>query len=256
MRFEGQVAIVTGAAGGIGRAAVERFASEGAQVVAVDLPGSDLEGVVAAAKQAGGEALAVAADVTRAADVARYVAAATETFGRIDHFFNNAGVEGAIAPLLEYPDDEFDHVVAVNVRGVFLGMKHVAAPMVAAGRGSIVNMASVAGLGGSPMLVGYVASKHAVVGMTKSAAYELGPAGVRVNAVCPSPVETRMMRSLEQGLSPDDPATVHDLMAARIPLGRYGEPEEIAAVVAFLCSDDARFVNGLVAPVDGGMRAG
>lgn len=255
MRFNDQVAIVTGAAGGIGRAAVQRFASEGAKVVAVDLPGSDLDAAVAVAKEAGGEALAVAADVTQAADVAGYVAAATETFGRIDHFFNNAGVEGAIKPLLEYPDEDFDKVIAVNVRGVFLGMKHVAPVMVAAGRGSIVNMASVAGLGGSPMLIGYVASKHAVVGMTKSAATELGPVGVRVNAVCPSPVETRMMRSLEQGISPDDPGTVHDLMAARIPLGRYGEPEEIAAVVAFLCSDDARFLNGLVAPVDGGMRA-
>ncbi|MDY7106324.1 MAG: glucose 1-dehydrogenase [Actinomycetota bacterium] len=255
MRFDGQVAIVTGAAGGIGCAAVERFAAEGARVVAVDLPGTDLEGAVAVAKDAGGEALAVPADVTKAADVARYVDAASGTFGRIDHFFNNAGIEGAITPLLEYPDEMFDRVMAVNARGVFLGIKHVGAVMAAAGRGSIVNMASVAGLGGSAMISAYVASKHAVVGLTRTAAIELGPAGVRVNAVCPSPVETRMMRALETAMSPDDPQAVHDLMSARIPLGRYAEPEDVAAVVAFLGSDDARFLNGMIAPVDGGMRA-
>jgi NAD(P)-dependent dehydrogenase (short-subunit alcohol dehydrogenase family) len=254
-RFEGKVAVITGGAGGIGRAACLRFASEGAKVVAVDLPGSDLDGAVAAVKDAGGEAIAVPADVTQSAQVKAYAEAAVARFGRIDAFFNNAGIEGWVGPSTDYPEEVFDKVLAVNVKGVWLGMKYVVPEMRKTGGGAIVNTASVAGLGGTPTIIAYGASKHAVIGLTKSGALEFGPDNIRVNAVCPSPIETRMMRSLERGINPDAPEAVHRMMAANIPLGRYGEPEEVAALVAFLCSDDAKFINGGVYTVDGGSRA-
>jgi len=252
-RFEGKVAIVTGAAGGIGRAAVERLARDGASIVAVDLAGSALEESVAAAEKAGAESLAVTADVTRAEDVARYVAEGAARFGGIDFLFNNAGIEGAVVPIDVYPDDAFDQVLAVNVRGVFLGMKHVVPELRKRGGGAIVNTSSVAGFLGEPAICAYVASKHAVLGLTKCAANSYGPEGIRVNAVCPSPVETRMMRSLETGLAPEAPEAAKEMIAARIPMGRYATPQEVADVVAFLCSDDARFVNGAALTVDGGM---
>jgi len=252
-RFEGKVVIVTGAAGGIGRAAMERFAQEGAALVAVDLPGSGLEEAVALAEKAGGEALAVAADVTRAEDVARYVAEGASRFGGIDFLFNNAGIEGSVTPIDSYPDDAFDRVLAVNVRGVFLGMKHVIPALRRRGGGAVVNTASVAGFLGEPAIPAYVASKHAVLGLTKCGANTYGPEGIRVNAICPSPVETRMMRSLEAGLAPETPEEAKKMIAQRIPLGRYATPEEVAAAVAFLCSDDARFINGAALTVDGGM---
>jgi NAD(P)-dependent dehydrogenase (short-subunit alcohol dehydrogenase family) len=254
-RFDGKVAIVTGAAGGIGKAACIRFASEGAKIVAVDLPGTPLSDVVDAVKAAGSEAIAVPTDVTAAAQVKNYVDATMAAYGRIDAFFNNAGIEGWVGPSTDYPEEIFDKVLAVNVKGVWLGMKYVVPVMRAQGGGAIVNTASTAGLGATPTIIAYGASKHAVVGMTKSAAVEFGPDKVRVNAVCPSPIETRMMRSLERGINPDDPEAVHKMMAATIPLGRYGEPHEVAALTAFLCSDDATFITGGIYTVDGGSRA-
>ncbi len=250
-RFEGMVAIVTGAAGGIGRAACARFAEDGAKVVAVDLAGSDLDETVAAVSNAGGECITVEADVTQEADVARYVSAALAAYGRVDAFFNNAGIEGVRSALTELDEADFDRVIAVNLKGVWLGMKHVAPAMQQSGGGAIVNTASIAGLSPTPGIIAYGASKHAVVGMTKSAAQELAP-DVRVNAVCPGPIETRMMRSLERQFDPDNPEAVHDAFAAANPLGRYGEPEEVAALVTWLCSDDSRYINGSMHTIDGG----
>lgn len=255
-RFEGKVVLITGAAGGIGRATAQRFAAEGARLALVDLPGSALEEAVAAVEHAGGEAMPVPADVTRAPEVEGYVHATVARFGAVDCFFNNAGIEGAVAPLVDYPDDVFDRVIAVNLKGVYLGLKHVGQAMIERGAGgAVVNTASTAGLGGSPRLVAYGASKHAVVGMTMSAALEFAPAGIRVNAVCPAPIETRMMRSIERQTNPDQPEAEREASARRIPMRRYGTPEEVAALVAFLCSADASYISGAVLPVDGGSRA-
>ena len=254
-RFEGKIAVVTGAAGGIGKAACIRFASEGAQVLAVDLPSTDLAATVQAASQGSGECQSTTADVTKAADVEGYIATAVDMFGSVDLLFNNAGIEGQITPLVDYEEDRFDQVLEVNVQGVWRAMKYVAPVMAERGGGVIVNTASVAGLLGTPGIIAYGASKHAVVGMTKTAAIELAPLGIRVCAVCPSPIETQMMRTLEKGRDGDDPAAVYEQIKATMPLGRYGEPEEVAAFVAFLCSDDASYLTGSAFPIDGGRMA-
>jgi NAD(P)-dependent dehydrogenase (short-subunit alcohol dehydrogenase family) len=252
-RFEDRVVIVTGASGGIGRAALQRFASEGANVVAVDLPSSNVSEVVASLEADGAAVHAVHADVTDADAVRGYVDQAVDRFGGVDALFNNAGIEGAVKPIEEYPDDVFDQVLAVNVRGVFLGMKFVLPALRARGGGAIVNNSSVMGVTGNPLLAGYAASKHAVVGLTRCAALSGAPDGIRVNAICPAPVETRMMRSLETGMLPEDDAAAKAFITSTIPAGRYGEPDEVAALVAFLCSDEAAFINGAAYTIDGAM---
>ena len=254
-RFEGHVVVVTGAAGGIGRATAQRFATEGAAIVAVDLPGSDLAGTAEAVAAAGGESTTVTADVSSESDVAAYVAAALDTYGRLDALFNNAGIEGPVTPLVEYPAGDFDRVMAVNVRGVWLGIKHAGPAIISSGGGAIVNTASMAGMVGTARLCAYGASKHAVIGLTKTAALEFAPLGVRVNAVAPAPVDTPMVRAIEEGMSPADPSAARERMTARVPLARYGTPADIAGVVAFLCSDDAAYMTGAVVPVDGGWKA-
>ena len=252
-RFSGKVAIVTGAAGGIGHATCELLARDGARIVAVDLERAALDAVLQTVAAAGSEAIAVAADVSRADDVRRYVDDGQRHFGGIDYLVNNAGIEGVVRPIEEYPEDVFDRVMAVNVRGVFLGLKYAYPAVRARGGGAMVNLSSVAGITGNPMLSAYIASKHAVVGLTRSAAVSYGAAGIRVNAVLPAPVETRMMRSLEEGFAPGAGATVKQMMTAQVPLGRYAAPAEIASVIAFLLSDEARYVNGSLYTVDGGM---
>jgi 3alpha(or 20beta)-hydroxysteroid dehydrogenase len=256
-RFEDKVVVITGAAGGIGRATAIRFAAEGARVVAVDLAAAaGLAETVAAVEAAGSVALPSEADVSRLADVERTLRDAVDRFGGVDFLFNNAGIEGAICPLTEYPEDVFDRVMAVNCKGVWLGMKVYGPHLRERGGRAIVNTASTAGLSGTPSIIAYGASKHAVVGMTRTAALELAHYNIRVNAICPSPIETRMMRALERGRDPADPEAVHRQNAARNPLKRYGEPAEVAALVAFLCSPDASYINGAIYPIDGGTMAG
>jgi NAD(P)-dependent dehydrogenase (short-subunit alcohol dehydrogenase family) len=254
-RFEGKVVLITGAAGGIGRAAAVRFATEGARLGLVDRVREGLHETLAAVEKAGGAGLIVEADVTRSADVARYAAAVAERWGGVDCFFNNAGILGEVRALVDYPEEIFDRVLAVNVKGVWLGLKTVAPLLRARGGGVIVNTASIAGLRGSRNLVAYTASKHAVVGLTRTAALELAPDHIRVNAVCPSPIDTAMVRALEEGARPANRAAFHERLAGTIPLRRYGQPEEVAALVAFLCSADAGYLTGGIYTVDGGSMA-
>ena len=218
MELHDKVVVVTGAAGGIGRATCERLAGEGARIVAVDLERAALEPVLAAVAELGSEAHAVAADVGVAADVARYVDEGVRRFGGIDLLVNNAGIEGVVRPLEEYPDDVFDRVLAVNVRGVFLGLKHAYAALRARGGGAIVNVASVAGITGNPLLSAYITSKHAVDGLPRSAAVSFPAAGIRVNAVLPAPIDTRMMRSIEEGFAPGAGVSVKQMMITQVPL--------------------------------------
>jgi NAD(P)-dependent dehydrogenase (short-subunit alcohol dehydrogenase family) len=255
MDFSGKVALVTGGGNGIGRAACIGFAKGGAKVVVVDRDGAAAEATAGIVRQAGGEALAVTADVTKSADVKAYVKATLDKYGRIDCFFNNAGIEGKVAPIAEYDEAVFDAVIGVNVKGVFLGLRHVLPEMIRQGGGSVVNTASVAGLVGTPGMPAYVASKHAVIGLTKTAAGEVARQGVRVNAVCPGPVDTRMIHSLEQQLSPGDPAAVEKRYQQALPTGRYSTVEEIANMVLFLCSDLASNTTGGQFVVDSGRTA-
>lgn len=248
-----KVTVITGAAGVIGATTARLFAARGAKLVAVDRPGTDF---AALRKELPGDTVYVEADVVNEADAAKYVKAAVDAFGRIDVFFNNAGIEGVIRPVTDYPLDVFQRVLAVNVAGVFLGMKHVIPVMAKAGKGSIVNMSSGAGMVGSPGMAAYIASKHAVVGLTRTAALECAPLGIRVNCVNPGPIESRMMGSIEDGVSPGAGAEAHKAYAAAIPAKRYGRPEEVASVVAFLASDDSTYVMGALHPIDGGLTAG
>lgn len=253
-RLEDKVAIITGGSGGIGQATAARFLEEGASVVLVDV---DQAGLDAAAKALGGgeRVLTVRADVSNEDDVKRYVKATVDRFGRIDVFFNNAGIEGEVAPLEQQDIAMFDKVIAINVRGAYLGLKHVLPQMYKAGAGSVINTSSVAGLRGSAGVLPYVTSKHALTGMTKVAAIEAAAHDVRVNSVHPSPVNTRMMRSLEAGFDPDDAEAAKAAMEKAIPLGRYGESEDIANLVLFLASDESAFITGAQYRIDGGMGA-
>jgi NAD(P)-dependent dehydrogenase (short-subunit alcohol dehydrogenase family) len=255
MDFDGKVALVTGGAGGIGRAASLAFAAAGARVVIVDRDAGGGAETVAMIGTAGGTARFAAADVTRGADVAAYVQAALDAFGRIDCFFNNAGIEGQVKPTGEYEEAVFDAVIAVNLKGVFLGLRHVLPVMLRQGGGAIVNTASTAGLAGSPGLSAYVASKHGVIGLTRTAASEYGASGIRVNAVCPGPTETRMIRSLEELSSPGRSNSVRERYQAAIPIGRYATAEEIANLVLFLSSDRAASITGGHYLIDGGRSA-
>ena len=255
MDFHGKVALITGAGNGIGRATAVGFARDGARVVVVDRDTAGGEGTAGIIRQQGGEVLFVAADVTKAADIQAYVKAALDAYGAIDCFHNNAGIEGSVAPTAEYDEAMFDAVMGVNVKGVFLGLRHVLPVMLRQQRGAIVNTASVAGLVASPGMPAYVASKHAVIGLTKTAAGEVARSGVRVNAVCPGPIDTRMIHSLESMLNPNDPGSVGDRYQANIPIGRYGTADEVANVVLFLCSDLAGNITGAQYVVDGGRTA-
>lgn len=252
--LDGKIALITGAAGALGLAAAILMASRGAKIAATDIAGADFAPLRAAIPDAA-RLLVVEADVTDEASFAACVSATVKAYGTIDIFFNNAGIEGAVAAIPDYPLATFRKVMDVNVIGVFLGMKLVIPVMAKAGRGSIINSSSVAGLTGSPGLCAYIASKHAVLGLTRTAAVEWGAKGIRVNCINPGPIERRMMASIEKGASPQSPSAVHDSFAQTIPMKRYGTPEEVAGVFAFLASDDAGYVNGAHHAIDGGMTA-
>ena len=259
-RLTGRIALITGGAGGIGRAAAGQFTDEGARVVLVDLDEAALQSVV----QSIGEDKAsyAVADVTQPDQVQSYVNTAVERWGGIDIFLANAGIEGTVSPISDYPIDMFDQVMAVNVRGVWLGLKYVIPVMRDRGGGSIVITSSTAGIGGSAGMSAYVTSKHAVIGLMRTAALECAPLGIRVNTVNPAPIETRMMRSLEEmrvAAADSSAVTVQQTkqaIAERIPLQRYGDPEEVAKLMLFLASEESSFCTGGVYMVDGGRSAG
>ncbi len=255
MKMQGKIALVTGGGSGIGRAACLEFARAGATVMAVDINLAAANETVAAIQALGGQAQSVQADVSKAADVQAYVEGTVNAFGRIDAFFNNAGIEGVIAPLAEYPEEVWDRVISINLKGCFLGLRHVLPVMIAQQKGTIINTASVAGTVGAPNMGAYSASKHAILGLTRTAAGEVGRQGVRVNAICPGPINTRMIRSLEQMSNPSEPSAVMQANTRRNPMGRYGEPEEVARIVVFLASDESNYVNGAAWLIDGGRTA-
>lgn len=252
-RLEGRVAVITGGAGAIGLAAAQAFLREGARVLLVDLDEAALQ---EASKEIDGSASSyVAADVTRPEDVQRYVQAAVARFGGIDVLVLNAGIEGVVKHIPEYPLEVFDKVIAVNVRGVWLGLKYGMPEIGKRGGGAVIITSSIAGLKGVPGLSAYVTSKHAVIGMMRVAALEGAPLGIRVNTVNPAPIDTRMMRSLEEGFAPDAPAQAKEDIAANLPLKRYGTPQEVANLMLFLASEESRFCTGGVYMVDGGSSA-
>src|SRR5271154_2338463 len=253
--FTGKVALITGAGNGIGRATALGFAKGGAKVVLVDRDATGGEATAGIIRQQGGETRFVRADVTKSAEVRDYVKSALDAYGAIDCFFNNAGIEGKWAHTAEHDEEAFDQVIAVNVKGVFLGLRHVLPVLLKQKSGAVVNTASVAGLVATPGMPAYVASKHAVIGLTKTAAGEVARQGVRVNAVCPGPVDTRMIHSLEKMISPDDPESVNKRYQGAIPSGRYTTPEEIANILLFLSSDLASNITGAQYVVDGGRTA-
>jgi NAD(P)-dependent dehydrogenase (short-subunit alcohol dehydrogenase family) len=248
--FEGRVALVTGGSSGIGRATALAFAAHGARVAVASRRAEESEETVRQIEAAGGHAIYVPTDVTQAAQVEALVARTMAEYGGLDFAFNNAGVEGtAFVPLQHYTEATWDEVMDINVKGVFLSMKHEL-PHVVARQGAIVNMASVAGLKGSRMGAAYVASKHAVVGLTKAAAVEYADKGVRINAVAPAVIHTPMAeRAFFQ-----DPA-VKARVVAMHPMGRIGQPEEVAQAVVWLCSPAASFTTGHTLPIDGGLLA-
>jgi len=250
-KFENKVVLITGGSGDIGKTTAELFLEEGAKVAIVGTNDDKL----ARAKEELGNVLTIKADVTNEEDVKDYVNKTVEEYGKIDIFFNNAGTEGKMAAITEQNIDDVRRVMDINVMGVFMGLKHVIPIMQKQGSGSIINTSSDAGLAGSPGLAPYVASKHAVVGLTKTAALEVASDNIRVNSIHPTNVEGRMMESIEAGLNPDDPKAIKDEWTSAIPMGRYAKLEEVARLVLFLASDDASFITGGQYVIDGGILA-
>ncbi|TAA72569.1 SDR family NAD(P)-dependent oxidoreductase [Planococcus salinarum] len=253
-KLEGKVAIITGGAGALGRSTAELFLQEGAKVALVDINQNSLASVVESLGSVE-EAHGLAANLSDEEDVKRYVKHVMQKWGRIDVFFNNAGIIGKVAPLTDQTVEDFEAIMDINVRGVFLGLKHILPIMSAQKSGSVINTSSVSGLMGSSGNSLYSASKHAVVGLTKTAALEVAKDSVRVNSVHPAPLDSAMMKVIEQSLNIDNPSAVRTHISSRIPLGRYGSMEEVSKLVLFLASDDSKFITGSQYRIDGGMGA-
>jgi NAD(P)-dependent dehydrogenase (short-subunit alcohol dehydrogenase family) len=248
--LQDKVALITGGGSGIGRATALKVAREGAKVMIADYNPDGARKTVAMIKEAGGAADCVAADVSVTRQVEAVVAQTVQTFGRLDLAFNNAGIEGTIADTVNYPEDIFDRVIAINLKAVWLGMKYEIPQMLKTGGGAIVNTASVLGLVGLEAAAAYNAAKHGVVGLTKTAALEYAQKNIRVNCVCPGFIRTAMVeRVLDRG------ALAEEMMVALEPMGRIGKPEEIGDGVCWLLSDAASFVTGHSLAIDGGFTA-
>jgi NAD(P)-dependent dehydrogenase (short-subunit alcohol dehydrogenase family) len=248
--YRDKVVLVTGGSYGIGRAAALGFAQRGAKVAIADLDVKRGEDTLRRIKEAGGEAIFVKTDVSSEADVEALVKKTIQTYGRLDCAFNNAGIHKQFIPTLDFTAADWDEMINVNLKSVWLCMKYEIPEMLKQGKGAIVNTSSAAGLVGTPSNPAYPASKHGVVGLTKSTALEFARKGIRVNCVCPGPIRTGMHESLA-AVSPD----IVQTMNSRVPMGRIGEPEEVAAAAIWLCSDEASYITGHALPVDGGIVA-
>ena len=248
--YTDKVAVITGGGSGIGRETCLLLAEKGAKIAVVDISEEGGKETVRQVEDRGSEAIFIKANVGSREDVKNYVDQTVEAFGTIDMFFNNAGIEGAVTPLAEYPEEIFERVVDINLKGAFYGMKYVLQVMLKNGGGSIVNTASNAGLVGSPGVSPYAATKHGIIGLTKTATGEYAAEGIRVNAIAPGPTATGMMDRFTQG-SEEAKAAVE----SGIPAGRYGTAKEVASLVVFLLGDEANIINGAVYPIDGGLTA-
>jgi NAD(P)-dependent dehydrogenase (short-subunit alcohol dehydrogenase family) len=260
MRFRDKSVVITGAAGGFGRRLAERLAAEGARLALADIDADGAEAVVRACREIGAAAFALRTDVSREADVASLVAAAVERHGGLDIAFNNAGIGHDFASLSELSVDTFDRVMAVNARGVFLGMKHQIPAMLAGGGGGgvILNTSSAAGLIGAGTLAAYAASKHAVVGLTRAAADEVARRNIRINAICPSFAATAMLDEMAAGVAErhgEDRAATEDRLTRRVPMGRVARVEEVVEAMLWLVSPENTFMTGQAIAVDGGLTA-
>jgi len=251
--MEQRVGVVTGAAGDIGTAVATALGARGYAVLCVERTEALAKRAADAVTEAGGEGIPFVADVTVEGDVTAYAAEAQHLWGRADFFFNNAGIEGAEKPLASYPADDWDRVMSVNLRGVFLGLKAMSGPLRHSDLGRVVNTASVAGLAATPMLAAYGASKHAVIGLTKTAAVEFAPLGIAVNAICPGPVESAMMKRIEAGVAPGGGDAARKAYEANVPQGRYAKVEEVADLAVYLLSDSPMYLSGQAIALDGGL---
>ena len=254
--LHGLVVAVTGGASGIGQASTFRVAQEGARVAVIDRDEALGRETVEEIRHGGGEAAFHRADVTSGADLAACFDAIEAEWGRIDGLHNNAGVNGPTAMTEDYDEQDFDRVIATNLKAVWLGTKAVIPHLRRAGGGAIVNTGSTASLTGYAALGGYVAAKHGVLGLTKTAAVEYAPERIRVTCICPGPVDTPLQRGIEETLMPDDPAAAHELFAATTALKRYARPEEIAELAVFLLGDEASYLTGAAYSIDAGVLAG
>lgn len=253
-RLEGKVAIVTGATGGIGEATAKRFLEEGASVMLVGRSAEKLK-ETRERLASNGKVADFIADVTDEKATSDAVAATLDTFGGLDILIANAGTEGHTAPIEELAIGDFETVLRTNVIGVWLSMKYSVEPMKKRGAGSIVALSSISGVAGFPTMAPYIASKHAVNGLVKTAALELAPFNVRVNAIGPAPIDNRMIRSLESQFSPDDPDAARAMIMTKLPMGRYGTNEEVANLALFLASDESSYCTGSIYMIDGGFTA-